>query len=183
MDRFPSVGSGSSTGEHFHPYQERFTLSVFVTFCRYQNCVWIPSLLVFIVATGVSRKNFVDPTTAPATAAQIFSFGAIIAGYMIPWSALSSDYTAYFHPRVPGFVELVDGLRQNLISKKISWRVFVYSYLGLTIPIVRGKLACLESPLTTYRLLCSASARPQQFLPLLFPNGKLAILTVTSVDF
>ncbi|KAI0284677.1 permease for cytosine/purines, uracil, thiamine, allantoin-domain-containing protein [Russula aff. rugulosa BPL654] len=27
-------------------------------------------------------------------------FGATIAGYMIPWSALSSDYTAYFHPRI-----------------------------------------------------------------------------------
>ena len=88
------------------------TLSVVLTFCRYQNCVWIPSLLVFIVATGVSRKNFVDPTTVPATAPQIFSFGATVAGYMIPWSALSSDYTAYFHPRVARFVEPVDGLRQ-----------------------------------------------------------------------
>lgn len=89
-----------------------FTLNVYLTFFRYQNCVWIPSLLVFIVATGVSRKNFVNPTTTPATAAQIFSFGATIAGYMIPWSALSSDYTAYFHHRVPRFVEPFDGLRQ-----------------------------------------------------------------------
>jgi hypothetical protein len=39
---------------------------------------------------------------------------------MIPWSALSSDYTAYFHPRVPRFVEPVDSLRQNLISKKLA---------------------------------------------------------------
>ena len=120
MDRFPSVGSGYSTGEHCHPHQQRFRLKVFLTFCRYQNCVWVPSLLVFIVATGVSRKNFVDPTTAPATAAQIFSFGATIAGYMIPWSALSSDYTAYFHPRVSRFVEPVDGSCQNLISKKLA---------------------------------------------------------------
>jgi hypothetical protein len=49
--------------------------------------------------------------------AQIFNFGATIAGYMIPWSALSSDYTAYFHPRVSRFVEFGDGLHQNLISK------------------------------------------------------------------
>jgi hypothetical protein len=91
-------------------------LSIFLTFCRYQNCIWVPCLVVFVVVTGVSGEHFAD-TPAPATVAQIFNFGATIAGYMIPWSALSSDYTAYFHPRVSRFVEFGDGLHQNLISK------------------------------------------------------------------
>ncbi|KAF8500276.1 NCS cytosine-purine permease [Russula emetica] len=54
---------------------------------------------------------------------------------------ISSDYTAYFHPRVS------------------SWRVFVYSYIGLTISTVRvGVQLDSQPPLTTYRSLSSASA-------------------------
>ena len=86
-----------------------------LTFVRYENCAWAPFLLVFVIATGVSGKDFVNTPTPPATVAQIFNFGATIAGYMIPWSALSSDYTAYFHPRVSRFVKFCGVLHQNLI--------------------------------------------------------------------
>ena len=58
-----------------------------------------------------------DTPTEAATAAQIFSFGAIVAGSMITWSVFSSDYTAYFHPRVSRFVEFCGDLHHNLISK------------------------------------------------------------------
>jgi hypothetical protein len=102
------VGSGFSTGEHFTPIKNN--LSVFLTFCRYENCAWVPFLLVFVVAAGVGGKDFVDAPTAPATVAQIFGFGSTIAGNMITWVALSSDYTAYFHPRVSRFVEFRGGL-------------------------------------------------------------------------
>lgn len=64
---------------------------------------------MFVVATGVSGKHFVDPPNVPATTQQLFSFGATIAGNTIPWAALSSDYTAYFHPRVSRFVNFLDG--------------------------------------------------------------------------
>ena len=93
------------------------SLNFFLTFGRYQNCVWVPCLVVFVVVTGVSGKHFVN-TPAPATVTQIFNFGATIAGYMIPWSALSSDYTAYFHPRVSRFVDFRGGLHQNLIFEE-----------------------------------------------------------------
>jgi purine-cytosine permease-like protein len=79
--------------------------SILLTFSRFENCVWVPCLLVFVVALGVGAKFFVDTPTAPATAAQIFSFGATIAGNMITWGGISSDYTVYFHPRVSRFVE------------------------------------------------------------------------------
>ncbi len=54
---------------------------------------------------------------------------------MIPWSALSSDYTAYFHPRVSRFVRFRDGLHLNLISTNqlanlrifVSWSQYSYS--------------------------------------------------------
>ncbi|KAF8480409.1 NCS cytosine-purine permease, partial [Russula ochroleuca] len=113
-------------------------ISLFVSFCGiralnwFENCVWVPLLLVFVVAAGVSGKDFVNTPTAPATVAQYFSFGATIAGNMITWAALSSDYTAYFHPRVS------------------SWRMFVYSYLGLNIPTITlqclGAAAAISAP-------------------------------------
>ncbi|KAI0289622.1 cytosine-purine permease [Russula brevipes] len=104
-------------------------ISLFVSFCGlkvlnwYANCAWIPVIVVFVVALGVSGKDFVDTPTTPATMAQIFNFGAIIAGFVITWATQSSNFTVYYHPRVS------------------SWRIFVYSYLGLNIPIIT--LQCL----------------------------------------
>ena len=99
------MGSGFSTGRH--PTDNNH--GIFLTLSRYENCAWAPSLLVFVVATGVGAKHFVDTPTAPATAAQYFSFGATIAGYTMAWATLSSDYTAYFHPRVSRFVGFCGG--------------------------------------------------------------------------
>ncbi|KAF8500278.1 NCS cytosine-purine permease [Russula emetica] len=82
--------------------------------------------------TGVSGKHFVNTPAAPATVAQIFSFGATLAGGTISWAGVSSDYTAYFHPRVS------------------SWRIFAYSYLGLNIPTITleclGAAAAISAP-------------------------------------
>ncbi|KAI9510186.1 permease for cytosine/purines, uracil, thiamine, allantoin-domain-containing protein [Russula earlei] len=104
-------------------------ISLFVSFCGlkvlnwYQNCAWVPVVLVFIVATGVSSKDFVDRPAAPATVAQILNFGATVTGFIAAWSAISSDYTVYFHPRVS------------------SWRIFIYTYLGISLPTIT--LQCL----------------------------------------
>jgi len=104
-------------------------ISLFVSFCGirvlnwYQNCAWIPVVVVFIVAVSVGGKDFVDPPAAPATVAQIFNFGATQAGFTASWAAISSDYTAYFHPKAP------------------SWRIFMYAYLGINIPTIT--LQCL----------------------------------------
>jgi hypothetical protein len=107
MDRFLSVDSGFSTGEHSHIIRNDF--GGFLTFRRYQNCAWVFFLLVFVVVAGVGGQHFVDNPAAPATVVQIISFGATIAGNMITWAAISSDYTAYFHPRVSRFVKFPDG--------------------------------------------------------------------------
>ena len=72
---------------------------------------------MFLVTTGVSGKHFVNTPVAPASTRQIFNFAATIAGNTIPWSGLSSDYTAYFHPRVSRFVKFRGGVYQNLTSE------------------------------------------------------------------
>jgi purine-cytosine permease-like protein len=110
------VGSGFSTGEHCHPTSSGTIFGGFLTFRRYQNCAWFFFLLVFVIVAGVGGKHFVNTPAPPATVVQVVSFGATIAGNMITWSTLSSDYTAYFHPRVSRFVKFLGGLYQNLID-------------------------------------------------------------------
>ncbi|TWU72669.1 hypothetical protein ED733_002698 [Metarhizium rileyi] len=89
-------------------------LHVFETFS------YMPALISIVIAAGVGGsglKKQSEPST-PATAADVLTFGMIIAGYQIPWGALASDFTTYFDPSVP------------------SWRVFHYTYWGLVIPTV-----------------------------------------------
>jgi len=113
-------------------------ISLFVSFCgikvlsMYANCAWIPVIITFIVAATVNRHHFVNVQTEPASMVQILNFGATVAGFTITWSTLAADFTTYFHPDVPG------------------WRIFVYSYLGLTIPIITlqclGAAAAISGP-------------------------------------
>lgn len=101
-------------------------LSLFISFAGfkvlhyYETYAWIPAIIAFIIAAGCGGSKLVNQAApaAPPTAPQILSFGMIIAGYMIPWAAISSDLTTYFDPKVP------------------SWRVFTYSYFGLLTPTV-----------------------------------------------
>jgi purine-cytosine permease-like protein len=104
----------------------------FLTFRRYQNCAWFFFLLVFVVIAGVGGNKFVDTPAAPATVVQVFSFGATIAGSMITWSTISSDYTAYFHPRVSRFVQFLGGLHQYLIDLISKTSVGEFSYIRIS---------------------------------------------------
>merc|ERR1711964_888511 len=54
----------------------------------------------------------------PASAGTIVSYAGVIAGYLIPWGALASDFAIYIRPDAP------------------SKRIFAYTYLGLLVPAV-----------------------------------------------
>ncbi|KAJ4218603.1 hypothetical protein FSOLCH5_006616 [Fusarium solani] len=101
-------------------------LSLFISFCGfkvlhyYETYAFIPAIIAITIATGCGGSQLMKqaaPAAAP-TAAQILSFGMIVASYMIPWAAIASDLTTYFDPKVP------------------SWRVFTYSYFGLLTPTI-----------------------------------------------
>ncbi|OIW26303.1 hypothetical protein CONLIGDRAFT_634605 [Coniochaeta ligniaria NRRL 30616] len=99
--------------------------AMFISFCGfkvlhvYEMVAWAPSLIVIIIATGCGGSQLhLQAETEPATAAAVLSFGMIVASYMIPWACLSSDFTTYFNPAAP------------------SWRIFLYAYLGVTIPTI-----------------------------------------------
>lgn len=87
-------------------------LSLIVSFAGFkvlhifETYSFIPALISIIIAAGVGGsglKKQSEPAT-PATAADVLTFGMIIAGYQIPWAAIASDLTTYFDPKVPSYV-------------------------------------------------------------------------------
>lgn len=67
----------------------------------YERLSWPPVLLAFVVALGVGGKHLYDaPASAPPTAEQILSFASVIAGFVITYSAMASDFTMYYDPTV-----------------------------------------------------------------------------------
>lgn len=69
---------------------------------RYERLAWLPVLITFVIALGVGGKHLADPPLAePATAQAVLSFGSVIAGFVVTYSPLSSDYTTYFHHEAP----------------------------------------------------------------------------------
>lgn len=72
---------------------------------RYERVAWIPVLIVYLVALGVGGKHISSPPPAePATAVNVLSFASVLAGFVITYSPLSSDFTTYMDPEVSRFV-------------------------------------------------------------------------------
>ncbi|KAG6334992.1 hypothetical protein ID866_4093 [Astraeus odoratus] len=99
----------------------------------YERLAWPPVLLAFVVALGVGGKHLYNvPPAEPATADTILSFASVIAGFVITYSAMASDFTMYYDPRVP------------------SHTIFMYSYLGYVVPVIvlecLGAAAALAAP-------------------------------------
>ncbi|CAK5274806.1 unnamed protein product [Mycena citricolor] len=100
-------------------------VSLLLSFCgwkilhRYERFAWIPVVIIFLIVVGIGGKHFKDiPEAEPATVQTILSFAAVIAGFVLTWSPLSSDFSCYMPPEAP---------------KKL---VFMYSYFGLLLPTV-----------------------------------------------
>lgn len=85
----------------------------------YERWAWIPALAALVIATGCGAKGLANQVEAPAaTAAQVLSFGGLVASFMLPWAALASDFSTYMHPKAPTF------------------RIALYTYVGLALPTV-----------------------------------------------
>jgi purine-cytosine permease-like protein len=100
----------------------------------YERLAWLPVLVSVLVALGVGGKHLslgAGPAPEPATAAAVLSFASVVAGFVITYAPLGSDYTTYLHRGAPG------------------WKLFLYSYAGLVLPIaslqVLGAAAALAA--------------------------------------
>ncbi len=68
----------------------------------YERVSWVPVVIVFVVALGVGGKHISNvPAAEPVTAAAVLSFASTIAGFVLTYSGLSSDFTIYFRPDAP----------------------------------------------------------------------------------
>ncbi|KAH7911184.1 permease for cytosine/purines, uracil, thiamine, allantoin-domain-containing protein [Hygrophoropsis aurantiaca] len=103
----------------------------------YERVAWFPVLIAFLVALGVGGKHLYaasapDPPLAPATSVTVLSYAAVIAGFVVTYSAMASDFTMYYTPAVP---------RKT---------IFLYSYFGYIVPIILmeclGAAAVLAAP-------------------------------------
>lgn len=86
---------------------------------QFERYSWIVSLIAIIIATGVGGKELLNQAEVePASAATIVSYGGVVAGFLIPWSAMASDFSVYCDTSVSTF------------------RIFAYTYAGLFFPTV-----------------------------------------------
>lgn len=81
-----------------------------VSFCGYrvlnwyERLAWIPVLIGYLVALGVGGKHLHNqPPAEQATAQAILSFAATIAGFVITYCPLGSDFTIYYKSSVPRY--------------------------------------------------------------------------------
>lgn len=89
----------------------------------YERLSWPPVLLAFVVALGVGGKHLYNaPAAEPATAEHVLSFGAVLAGFVITYSAMASDYTMYFLPTVSRYtlIQIYPGLRLIFFSSTVT---------------------------------------------------------------
>ncbi|KIY48780.1 purine-cytosine permease FCY22 [Fistulina hepatica ATCC 64428] len=100
-------------------------ITLLVSFCgyrvlhQYELYAWIPIFICIIVALGTGGKHLHQQ--APGTyhdAPTILSFGGLIAGFFIPYSALASDYATYMPPNAP------------------AKHIFAYAFAGFVLPTV-----------------------------------------------
>ncbi|KAL1956940.1 hypothetical protein VTO42DRAFT_6687 [Malbranchea cinnamomea] len=86
---------------------------------QFERYCWIPTLIAIIIATGYGGKHLSNQVSPPpADAASILSFAGLIAGFLVPWATLSSDFCTYISPKIP------------------SIRIFIAVYMGLFVPTV-----------------------------------------------
>ncbi|KAI1814550.1 permease for cytosine/purines, uracil, thiamine, allantoin-domain-containing protein [Poronia punctata] len=86
---------------------------------EFERYSWIVALLAITITTGVGgNKLWNQAQDTHSTPATIVSFGGVIAGFLIPWAAMASDFSVYCDPSVSTF------------------RIFAYTYAGLFVPTV-----------------------------------------------
>lgn len=83
-------------------------LGMVVSFCGYSvlhlfnKYSWAITIVSIVIAVGCGGKHLNNPVpTEPATASTILSFGCLIAGFMLPFAGIMSDFAVYYSPAAP----------------------------------------------------------------------------------
>jgi purine-cytosine permease-like protein len=83
-------------------------IALLISFCgikvlhQFERYAWIPSLIAIIIATGCGGSKLSQQAeTEPPVAATVLSYAGLVAGFLIPWGAMSSDFATYIRPDAP----------------------------------------------------------------------------------
>lgn len=65
----------------------------------YERFSCIVALICIVIFVGSGGKHLHQQSVFPAPeASSVMSFGALMAGYYLPWAAISSDFSTYVSP-------------------------------------------------------------------------------------
>ncbi|KAE8443944.1 hypothetical protein EG329_001254 [Mollisiaceae sp. DMI_Dod_QoI] len=100
-------------------------LGMVVSFCGYSvlhlfnKYSWAITIVSIVIAVGCGGHHLNEPVpTEPPTASTILTFGCLIAGFMLPFAGIMSDFAVYYSPAAP------------------TQRMFWYVYVGQNLPTI-----------------------------------------------
>lgn len=83
-------------------------LGLFISFAGYKvlhvfnSYSWAVTVASVIIAVGCGCKHLNVPVaTEPSAASSILTFGCLIAGFMLPFAGIQSDFAVYYSPAAP----------------------------------------------------------------------------------
>lgn len=87
---------------------------------KYERYSWIPVFVAILVLVGCGGKNLAHQTVpeAPATAQSVLTFASLIAGFMLPFGGIVSDFGIYIDPSAS------------------RAKVFTYIFTGMVLPTI-----------------------------------------------
>ncbi|RDW80195.1 hypothetical protein BP6252_04833 [Coleophoma cylindrospora] len=85
----------------------------------YEKWSWIPILISIIITVGCGGSKLkLQAETAPPEGQTILSFGCLVAGFVIPFAGIVSDFAVYITPDAP------------------RRKTFGYVYVGMVVPSI-----------------------------------------------
>lgn len=75
----------------------------------YERYSWMPVLIAILVLVGCGAKNLAHQTVpeARATAQSVLSFASLIAGFMLPFGGIVSDFAIYIDPSASRYTTFI----------------------------------------------------------------------------
>jgi purine-cytosine permease-like protein len=72
----------------------------------YERYFWIPVLISLVITLGCGGdKLYLQAEAAPADASTILSYGSLMAGFMVPYGGIVSDFAVYISPKGSTYVK------------------------------------------------------------------------------
>lgn len=100
-------------------------LGMVVSFCGYSvlhifnDYSWAVTIVSVVIAVGCGGHHLSETVpTEPAVASTILSFGSLVAGFMLPFAGIMSDFAVYYSPAAPTLVQICFDFRGTILTSR-----------------------------------------------------------------